>query len=450
MTRARAASLRCWFLAVLSTACALDVAIADAEDITLEGGEATVDDASGSAYDHVLPNVHDATALLEHSLGEEGFRRNFARTPVRGRIAIGPKFNNVSCIACHSSNGRGEPTFARAGSEAVVKISAGAGIAAVPGGPIPVPRLGLQLRDHAIRGTRPDAKLQLTWVTVPGGYADGTPYELRRPLLAVDLRSKSLPAGAMISMRRPPPIFGSGLIDAVEAGTIIAHADPDDSDGNGISGKANIVWDSIRRRASVGKFGWKAGSPTAAQQIATAYAIDMGVTNPLMSLGDRPPDIDRRIFDRTVFYTLSLAVPRARAQETSVVQEGQKIFTALNCGGCHLPTLVTGRHAIAALSNQTIHPFTDLLLHDMGPDLADGRPEFSATGSEWRTPPLWGIGLTAAVLQKRQESYLHDGRARSLEEAILWHGGEAEGAKEGFRTSAEADRAALVQFLRSL
>jgi CxxC motif-containing protein (DUF1111 family) len=245
-------------------------------------------------------------------------------------------------------------------------------------------------------------------------------------------------------------VFGVGLLEAVDAGTIIDRADPDDVDLDGISGRANIVWNQRERRTSIGRFGFKAASPSVLQQVAAAYSTDMGVTNPLFPMGDRIPDITRATLDLTAFYTRTLAVPRARAQNDPAVIRGQETFEILGCAKCHTPTLLTGQHSIPQLAHQTIHPFTDLLLHDIGDGLADGRQEFLASPREWRTTPLWGIGLTQTVLGNGEATYLHDGRARTLEEAILWHGGEAETSQKGFVGLAANERDALIQFLRSL
>jgi CxxC motif-containing protein (DUF1111 family) len=254
----------------------------------------------------------------------------------------------------------------------------------------------------------------------------------------------------MFSLRRPPPVFGSGLLDAVHEQSIQALADPEDRDGDGISGRPNIVWNIRERKQTIGKFGLKASAPTALQQVAGAYATDMGVTNSLLPRGNKNPELDSSTLDRTSFYVQTLAVPSPRNQDDPTVIRGREIFREIGCGKCHAETLQTGDHQIPELSNQLIHPFTDLLLHDMGSELADGRPEFQASGNEWRTAPLWGIGLVPIVIGDAEVSYLHDGRARTLEEAVLWHGGEGLAARNTFAALTLADRDALIQFLRSL
>jgi CxxC motif-containing protein (DUF1111 family) len=422
-----------------------------AEDLSQEGGDASISDQSSRAYDHLLANANESSVQDQHDIGKIGFDRNFAHTRINGRLRLGPQFNNVSCIGCHTNNGRGTPNFGSKASQSVVKISLPAGKPSVPNGSVSVPGLGTQLRDHAISKVKPDAHLKLLWDLIEGQYDDGIPYELRKPKVIISLsRRKIFPSNAMISLRRAPPVFGTGLLESVDEATIISLADPDDADYDGISGHPNMVWNLKTKKTSVGRFGFKAGSPTAIQQIATAYSVDMGVTNPLVRLTDKIPDITKSILDATTFYTRTLAVPRSRSVNPVKETSGKNIFYSLHCNSCHVTTLFTGVSDIAELSHQVIHPFTDLLLHDMGPGLADGRPEFLASGNEWRTTPLWGIGLTATVLFGAAENYLHDGRARTLEEAILWHGGEGQQASNGFKALSADQRDSLICFLHSL
>lgn len=422
------------------------------DDITLEGGNTTVDDASFTAYDHVVPNMSDQTAELMHDIGQTGFLRNFGRVKIRGAIRLGPQFNAPSCASCHGGNGRGELriTRRRTGSDTVVKISSLNGKPAIPGGPGRVRRVGLQIRDHAVRGSVADARVSVSWLPVPGAFNNGTPYELRSPAIKITKSGRLIPSNTLRSLRRAPPVFGSGLLDAISGDSILANADPNDTNGDGISGRANVVWNVQTRTSTIGRFGFKAGSPTLLQQVAAAYATDMGVSNALFRVRHEKPEISSRILNATTFYSATLGIPRARNQSDPVVTRGRDLFTSLGCNACHTPTFTTGAGAHASLSYQVIHPFSDLLLHDMGDGLADGRPEFLATGTEWRTTPLWGIGLAETVLKGKPATYLHDGRARTLEEAILWHGGEASTAQNGYKTLAASDRDALIQFLRSL
>jgi CxxC motif-containing protein (DUF1111 family) len=250
-----------------------------------------------------------------------------------------------------------------------------------------------------------------------------------------------------------------GLLEAIPADAILAAADPDDRDGDGISGRANQVWDVAAQRQALGRFGWKANMPNLRQQVAGAYRDDMGITSPLLPIeaadgqpqdpGRHAPEISDRVLDVNTHYLRTLAVPGRRGADSGEVRRGAFLFQQANCASCHTPVQRTDAFPEAPeVGRETIHPYTDLLLHDMGPGLADGRPDFAASGQEWRTPPLWGLGLRARV--QGYLALLHDGRARSVSEAILWHGGEAENAKEAYRRLPKQDRTALEAFLNSL
>ena len=422
-----------------------------AQDLSLEGGDTTVTDSSSQAYGQLLANAKSSAIQDKHDLGRSGFDRDFARTKVNGKIRVGPLFNNVSCVGCHINNGRGTPSFGNKASQSVIKVSLPSGKPGVPNGPVPLPSLGNQLHDHAISNVRPDVRIALKWDLIEGQYSDGTRFELRSPKLSISARGvKRLPVDMLTSLRRSPAVFGSGLLESIDQATILSAADPDDLNGDGISGRPNMVWDLKARATKIGRFGFKAAAPSVIQQIANAYAIDMGVTNPLVRLKDKQVDISQKILDATTFYTRTLAVPRSRSTDSQREVSGKAIFISIGCNSCHLLTLVTGSSDISELSHQTIHPLTDLLLHDMGSELDDGRVEFQALGSEWRTTPLWGIGLTATALAGAPESYLHDGRARTLEEAILWHGGEAQRSSDQFKALNSDQRDSLISFLRSL
>ena len=241
---------------------------------------------------------------------------------------------------------------------------------------------------------------------------------------------------------------------------ILAKADETDSDKDGISGKPNYVWHKIQATPMLGRFGWKANQPDLLQQTYDAFNGDMGITsrfNSVESSAGQPqhdglnddPEVSDEEVKAATFYTQSLAVPARRNTKDVTVIQGRKLFNELNCKGCHVAKWQTGRHPeYSFLSNQTIYPYTDLLLHDLGKDLADNRPDFLATGSEWRTAPLWGIGLRRLVTGFT--NFLHDGRARSLQEAILWHGGEAQFAKNAYTRLSKNDREAVISFLESL
>jgi CxxC motif-containing protein (DUF1111 family) len=266
-----------------------------------------------------------------------------------------------------------------------------------------------------------------------------------------------------MSPRVGPAMIGLGLLEALDEATVVALADEDDADGDGISGRPNHVWDEKRQQPMLGRFGWKANQPTIEQQTAGAFLGDIGITSPMFPTPNCPPaqtacatatsggdpEIDQNKIDQVVYYSLLLAVPARRKVKDREVLKGKGLFAEAGCLDCHATKLVTGQLAgFPEVSGQTIHPYTDLLLHDMGEGLADHRPDFLATGTEWRTPPLWGIGLVHVV--NGHTFFLHDGRARDLNEAILWHGGEAERAREAYRTMRRDDRAALLRFLESL
>jgi CxxC motif-containing protein (DUF1111 family) len=305
----------------------------------------------------------------------------------------------------------------------------------------------------------------------PVELADGEIVSLRAPRYAIaDPAYGPLHPEVMLSPRVAPPMIGLGLLEAVAAEDILAAADPDDADRDGISGRPNRVWDLASGQVRLGRFGWKAGEPSIAQQSGLAMAGDIGIGNPTAPapFGDctaaeaacraapdgNSPQYDeleapQEVMDQIVFYSRHLAVPARRAVNDPAVLAGKRLFYEAGCTGCHRPKLATRRDwEVAELAGQLIWPYTDLLLHDMGEGLADGRPEGVASGREWRTAPLWGIGLTAEVSGHTQ--FLHDGRARSLTEAILWHGGEAQAARDAFAALPAAERAALLAFLGSL
>lgn len=423
------------------------------------GGATTIQNRSSQAYTQPAPNL-DAFWADRHAAGDLAFEAAFVTPPANVNPGLGPLFNSNSCVGCHINNGRGLPKK----GQRVVRVSQLSPEAATPlpsdhaytleaisatANTPPVPGVGTQVQEQGVYGHAPEAAIEVTWQEQAGTYADGTPYALQSPQLRLTRRDGTLLTDAIAASNRIPlPVFGLGLLEAVPAADIVALADPDDEDGDGISGRPNTVWDVVEQKDVLGRFGWKANTPTLLQQSASAYANDMGVTSPLFPEADGSYDIGEDIVELATIYVQTLAVPRRTALDDPEVQRGERLFAEANCTACHTAELRTGSHKIPALVNQPLHPYTDLLLHDMGPDLADDRPDFQASGSEWRTTPLWGVGLAQTVLP--YSGYLHDGRARNLAEAILWHGGEAAASQEAFRQMDAADRAALVEFLRSL
>jgi CxxC motif-containing protein (DUF1111 family) len=305
--------------------------------------------------------------------------------------------------------------------------------------------------------------MRIAYTEVPGAYADGTMYSLRSPQYSIEMQGYGdIGDSLLISPRIAPVVSGMGLIEAIPESAILANVDEDDEDNDGISGRANFVASAATGETMVGRIGWKANVATIEDQVASAFLLDIGITSSihpeenctptqtdcLSSASGGTPELTAERMAEVVFYSSTLAVPARRDLDDPDVHAGATLFQRLNCSVCHAPTFTTGPHDIAAISNQTIYPFSDLLLHDMGPRLADQKEDGLATGNEWRTPPLWGIGLIETV--NGHTYLLHDGRARSIEEAILWHGGEAEEARASFTMLAKDDRQRLIAFVESL
>jgi CxxC motif-containing protein (DUF1111 family) len=398
--------------------------------------------------------------------GNRLFNTNWVTAPssVKSFDGVGPYFNRISCSGCHTQDGRGRPPLAAGEPLNSMLIRLSIPDAASPNGASPHPIYGDQLSEDAILGVAPEGKTKVSYETVAAKYADGEPYELQKPAYEISqLASGPLGDGVMLSPRVAPQVIGLGLLEAVPEEALAALSDPDDADANGVSGRMNRVTDPLTGKIVAGRFGWKANLPNLLAQNAGAAFGDMGLTNPLHEsencaaaqtdclAAKKAPEIDlsKKFLDKMTLYTRLLAVPSQRSPADPQVVKGGQVFANLGCAGCHAPTLKTGpKAALPELENQTFHPFTDLLLHDLGTALADGRPDIEATGSEWRTPPLWGLGLVEAV--NGHDRLLHDGRARGFAEAILWHGGEAEKSKEAFRNAEKAERDALMAFLKSL
>ena len=408
----------------------------------------------------------DPKQLRDFNFGNRLFNTNWVVAPASstGFDGLGPTFNRVSCSACHLRDGRGRPPQ---GEETellsmLVRLS----IAGVDehGGPKPHPDYGDQLNDRAIPGVPAEGRVVITYEERPGTYADGTAYSLRAPIVTLhDPAYAPFDDQLLLSPRTAQHMPGVGLLEAVAEADILAREDPDDRDGDGISGRANRVWNPVTRRVELGRFGWKANAATLLQQTAAAAHGDIGLTSSIFPEENCPPvqtacraaptggtpELSDSFLDRMVFYLQTLAVPARRAPERPEVRRGEIVFKEMNCGSCHVPILRTAPDATPAiLANQVFAPYTDLLLHDMGEGLADGRPDFLASGREWRTPPLWSIGMFGVV--NDHTNYLHDGRARNLEEAILWHGGEAAAAQSAFVQADAQSRRALILFLESL
>ncbi len=442
---------------VSSTELSLDASASRGAHTALSGGATTVFDSSVGAFGFAAPNLAGLN-LARHESGDAQFELEFGEDPAGPSPGLGPVFDNVSCEACHVGDGRGRPPIPGDGFGSLLYRASVAGRDS-RGGPKPVPGLGGQLQLQAITGFNPDAVATITYTPVIGSFTDNTPFELRAPSYSLTGGGGlALPAGILISPRVAPVVFGLGLLEAVPDREVLLLADPRDRNRDGISGRPNLVWNEVRRRLSLGRFGWKAGAPTLLQQTAGAYNGDMGITStifPAESCAGQPGcgphaiEVSDQTVQDVALYTQTLGVPARRNLNDAAASQGEQLFYVAGCAGCHMPTLRTGSlPGVPEVSNQVIHPYTDLLLHDMGPGLADDRPDFQASGQEWRTPPLWGIGLLQTV--NGHTNLLHDGRARNLLEAVLWHGGEGTSARERVRAFSAADRAALVAFLASL
>ena len=426
----------------------------------LSGGETTVFDATSHAFSTPAPNL-SVEGLTEHLVGDREFEAVFVTVPAEVNPGLGPVYNNISCINCHARDGRGRaPTSGEKFTSMLFRVSLPNLDGDGTGAPVPVPGFGTQLNNRAIYGVSPEGEVRINYTEGQLTTSDGAIVHLRTPKYTLIDPYQPLPDEVQLSPRVAPVVFGLGLLEAVPEATILALADEADENGDGISGKANFVWDVQKNGLSLGRFGWKANQPTLLQQIASAYNDDMGVTTSLLprenSKGqpqhdgrNDDPELSDEILEAVTFYVQTLAVPARRDLDDPVVQRGEELFKGAGCAGCHIPSLRTGvLPDVPAVSNQTIHPYTDLLLHDMGPGLADNRPDFRADGSEWRTPPLWGIGLIKTV--NGHTNLLHDGRARGILEAILWHGGEADASREAVQQMSTSEREALIAFLESL
>jgi len=431
-------------------------------DRTLSGGAATVHVDGAGAFEQPVPGL-EGEDRRAFAVGNNFFNDNWVTAPAstEGRDGLGPTFNAQSCSSCHFRDGRAQPPEGPDDPERglLLRLS----VLDAAGDVVPHPVYGDQLQDRAIEGVPVEGAIRIEHTEVTGEYADGTPWSLLEPSYSiVDAAFGPIGDDVLISPRIAPFVFGVGLLEGIPADDITARADPDDANGDGISGRANMTIDPRTGDDALGRFGWKAQMATVEAQGASAFLGDIGITTPLSGPENCPPaqvdcmaapsggdpEIDELKLDRVTFYTRTLAVPARRAVGETDTDRGEVLFADLGCAGCHVPEATTGPADVPALDRQRITPYTDLLLHDMGEGLADGRPDGLATGSEWRTPPLWGIGLVETV--SGHTRYMHDGRARDLEEAVLWHGGEAEAARRDYIDLSADDRQALLAFLGSL
>ncbi|MBZ9678082.1 di-heme oxidoredictase family protein [Mesorhizobium sp. ES1-1] len=447
----------------------------------MQGGAGTSrKDVSRDSFSQSSANIgfeEESTFKLGNAL----FRKNWVSSPssTQASDGLGPLFNERACQNCHLKDGRGRPPQGDAGTTSMfLRLAREASddeeraeIADKRALNFPDPVYGTQLQELAVPGLRGEGRMHVDYQERKVTLADGAVVELRKPTYsAIDLAYGPLDPRTTLSPRLTPPMIGLGLIEQIAPADILALADPDDRNRDGISGRPNIVRNGAGGELTIGRFGWKAQTASIRQQAADAFAGDIGISTPeepkhwgdctaaevkclAMPNGAQerlgPAEAPAPVMDLVTFYSRNLAVPARRDIDARQVLAGKKIFYEIGCVSCHTPKFVTRRDTPdKAQAFQLIWPYSDFLLHDMGPGLADGQAVGDGTGSEWRTPPLWGVGLTATV--NGNEFFLHDGRARSLTEAILWHDGEARKARDGFAGADAADRDALIKFLESL
>ena len=456
-----------------------DFSRAEAYEINGGGAATSHKPVNISAFSNPSANM-SFERELDFKVGDGIFRKLWVSAPssTTSSDGLGPLFNARSCQSCHLKDGRGRPPAP--GEEAIsmfLRVSIPPqnaedreALESLRLAVIPDPTYGTQLQNYSVQGIPAEGRMHIEHEEIAVTLADGEVVRLQKPTYSArDLQYGPLHPQAMLSARVAPPMIGMGLLEAIDEADILSWADPDDANGDGISGRPNRVWSVEQQRPALGRFGWKAGEPSIAQQSAHAFAGDIGISSPLAAdpWGDcteretacraaphgvgqnKPFEVAPSMFEQVVFYSRNLAVPARRKVDDAQVLEGKRLFYQAGCASCHRPKYVTRRDpALPEQSHQLIWPYSDLLLHDMGEGLADGRPESLASGSEWRTPPLWGIGLTETV--SGHTFFLHDGRARNLLEAILWHGGEAEAAKQRVVAMPKQEREALLAFLRSL
>lgn len=429
----------------------------DEYDERLSGGMATVFDETSKAFSHIMAGLNENDEAA-HEFGDGMFEQTFISAPAPLYGGLGPVYNNVSCVSCHHNDGKGTPTAGYVNSSLLFRIS-------TPetneyGGPAGMPGYGGQLQDLAIFGKPAEGKVNISYSDVTITYPDGGTVQLRKPTYTLQNTYLNISNGYALSPRLAPPVFGLGLLENIPESTLLSFVDENDADGDGISGKANYVYNPNHDKMEIGRFGLKANTSSILVQVAGAFNQDMGLTSRIFphescygqsQLDDMKddPEVPDSTLDRVAFYVKSLAVPARRNVSDPTNKRGQQLFVQLNCTGCHKQTVQTGIDiTMPVISNQRIHPYTDLLLHDMGTGLADGYQDFKANGNEWKTAALWGIGLFEKT--NGTPYYLHDGRARTIEEAILWHGGEAEQSKNNFMQLNKTDRTAVIRFIQSL
>lgn len=441
----------------------------------LPGGQTTVHATGRNAFSFPLATLGDAERT-RFVVGNSFFRRNWVEAPASttARDGLGPHFIARSCGGCHVQDGRGAPPEFRKGlHDAPVGLLFRLSVPGsdAHGGIVPEPTYGDQINNNAIQGVQPEAQIDIRYRRVPVRLQDGTRHTLLQPTYRLrDLAYGPLAPGTMVSPRVAPQLIGVGLLEAIAEADIEANAREQATRPDAIKGQPNRVWDVFAQRIVIGRFGWKANVGTLAHQTAGAFLGDIGITSPPFPRqactaaqkdclqapagghGEQT-EIDATTLEDVVFYQAALAPPARRQPDHPEVLQGQRLFQQARCAACHRPSYTTATPLFPRMSSpsvvgQTIWPYTDLLVHDMGEGLADHRPDGRASGRHWKTPPLWGIGLIRDV--NGHTRLLHDGRARNVTEAILWHGGEAQASRDFFARLTAAERRTLVRFVESL
>lgn len=441
------------------------VALSSEDEEQFSGGKtATVFNATQEAFGFSASgiNFEEQSAF---GIGNSFFRQSWVSAPssTTARDGLGPYFNAVSCSSCHFKDGRGRPPAFDGETARGLLLRLSTDGFHADGSSNPDPIYGGQFQDNAILGQTVKGGFTITYQDIVETFEDGTTVILKKPIYQfVNLGFGPMAGNLKVSPRIANQIIGLGLLDAIPESTILSFADVNDANGDGISGKPNYVHDIQSNTQKLGRFGWKSNQPSVIQQVAAAFSGDMGITSHLFPNENCPPGVDcdaipnggtPEISDdnlnKVAIYSLTLAVPARRNYTNQDVLRGKKTFETIGCASCHIPKIQTGNnYPIAAFRNQTIRPYTDMLLHDMGDALGDNATDFLATGNEWRTPALWGIGLIQTV--NGHTNLMHDGRAKNITEAILWHGGEGSASKNKFKQLSVKERDDLLKFLNSL
>lgn len=424
-------------------------------DLAFSGGTTTVFNASSGAYQFPLSNLNPSH-LQKFFRGETLFHSSFNNVQESDLYGLGPLFIASSCSGCHVNNGRGAASI-NSSQGLLLRLSLQG--SDIYGAPLAIPGFGTQLQTNSIDEGMQEGTMTTNWELQNIVFPDGHTVTLKQPYFSISDPYTTLPDFYLRGGRHASPIFGLGLLEAVPTETWQSLSDEADVNEDGISGKLNWVRNYFSEEMAFGLFGWKSSAPNLFQQTADAFHQDMGITSPDFPMENcieqincqgvqEGIDIGNDDLNDLVFYLRTLAPPAAREVNDPIVKKGRDIFNGIGCNKCHIPELQTGSHPIAELSYQVIRPYTDMLLHELGPGLGDGRPDYLAGANEWRTPPLWGIGLAKTVFS--QAGFLHDGRAETLEEAILWHEGEAYESRQSYIQLSAEERGALIRFLESL